>query len=112
MISSFASSQRPLGDSCVVPCHTLVAALNINNRFLDGQKQVEFARDSITHLGELLRTKDTLIQIKDSSITVYKHVILQKDQIVQAKDNIINVYKRHVFIGYTLTFIATILLIL
>ena len=112
MLSSSVSSQRRLGDSCIVPCHTLIAALQVNNRFLDAQKQIGFARDSIVNLGELIKTKDTIIHVKDSSITLYKHVILQKDQIVQAKDGIIEVYKRHMFIGYTLTLITTILLLL
>jgi len=86
-------SQKVSTDTCCVPCSTLRKALIIKEERTYCGKQLGFARDSITVLGQVIQHKDTMLSYKDSTIQVYVKNEDNYKKIITNKDSIIEEYK-------------------
>lgn len=87
-------SQKASSDTCCVPCNTLKKALIVRQERIYCGTQLGFARDSISTYKDIISSKDTIIQHRDSSINIlignqarYSEIILNKDSIITTYGN-------------------------
>lgn len=92
--TSLLYSQKVSTDLCCVPCEALRKALIVKEERTYYSKQLEFARDSIMILQQVIRHKDTIIPFKDSTIANYVKNEQKYGEIINNKDSSIEEYKK------------------
>ena len=88
------SSQTLLSDSiCCVPCNTLKKALIVKNERDYLKEQIKITRDSSLIFSRIVLNQDSIIKVKNSTISLYKKNENNYLQLIDNKDEEINLYK-------------------